>query len=211
PVAAPGGLTTTHRLGRPSLVRSGESSASSKPRASTKNPMAASYSLTTMATRPRCIAPAYGSASPGAGLRGAPRSGSVLPCDGTGVRLSPVTPQPQEQQDQRNQHAADAVDEERGIAADVPDQPGEVLPEEPGDERQRQENGGQDSELFDGGVLPEADLGLLDRDHRHIGLEHRAEQVTLRGYLLVDQQQMVIDITQVWLQLLDVGGPFDRG
>src|SRR5690242_9305244 len=111
PVAAPGGLTTTHRLGRPSLVRSGESSASSKPSAPVKNLMAGSYSLTTMATRPRCIAPAYGRASPGGGFHQARRrhgesssvrSGSVLAGDGTGVRLSPAASQPQEQQDQRN-------------------------------------------------------------------------------------------------------------
>src|SRR6516162_8285304 len=69
------------------------------------------------------------------------RSGSVLAGDGTGVRLSPVAFQPQEQQEQRNQHPADAIDEEREIAADVPDQPGEVLPEETGDEGQRQEDG----------------------------------------------------------------------
>jgi hypothetical protein len=42
PVAAPGGRTTTHRLGRPSFVRDGESSTSSKPSAFTKNPMAES-------------------------------------------------------------------------------------------------------------------------------------------------------------------------
>lgn len=36
-LVAPGGRTTTHRFGRPSLVRDGESSTSSKPRASTKN------------------------------------------------------------------------------------------------------------------------------------------------------------------------------
>ena len=41
-VAAPGGRTTTQRLGRPSLVSAGESSTSSKPSASTKKPMASS-------------------------------------------------------------------------------------------------------------------------------------------------------------------------
>ena len=77
----------------------------------------------------------------------------------------------------------------------------EVLAEEAGDEGQRQEDRGQDRELLDGGVLPDADLGLLDRDHRHVGLQHRAEQVTLGGDLLVDQQQVVLDVTQVGLQL----------
>ena len=57
PVAAPGGRTTTHRLGRPSFVRAGESSTSSKPSASTKKLTAGSYSPTTMAIRPRCTAP----------------------------------------------------------------------------------------------------------------------------------------------------------
>src|SRR5580704_18015856 len=59
PVAAPGGLTTTHRLARPSLVGAGESSTSSKPSTSTKKRMAGSYSPTTIAMRPRCTPPAY--------------------------------------------------------------------------------------------------------------------------------------------------------
>jgi len=42
PVSAPGGRTTTQRFGRPSLVRAGESSASSNPRASVKNAIAES-------------------------------------------------------------------------------------------------------------------------------------------------------------------------
>src|SRR5262249_5028720 len=48
--------------------------------------------------------------------------------------------QPPEQQRQRHDQATEAVPDERGIAADVPDQPGEVLAEEAGDERQRQED-----------------------------------------------------------------------
>jgi hypothetical protein len=46
-------------LGYPSFVKAGESSTSSKPSASTKKLIAGSYSLTTMAIRPRCTAPAY--------------------------------------------------------------------------------------------------------------------------------------------------------
>jgi hypothetical protein len=42
PVAAPGGRTTTHRLGRPSFVTDGESSTSSKPSALTKKLIAGS-------------------------------------------------------------------------------------------------------------------------------------------------------------------------
>src|SRR5262245_53700562 len=59
PVAAPGGRTTTHRLGcPPPLVRAGESSTSSKPSAPVKKPIAGSYSLTTTVMRSRCTAPA---------------------------------------------------------------------------------------------------------------------------------------------------------
>ena len=42
PVPPPGGRTTTHRLGRPSLVSDGESSATSKPSTPVKNSIAAS-------------------------------------------------------------------------------------------------------------------------------------------------------------------------
>lgn len=41
-VVAAGGRTTTHRFGRPSLVKDGESTTSSKPKTSTKNRMASS-------------------------------------------------------------------------------------------------------------------------------------------------------------------------
>ena len=49
--------------------------------------------------------------------------------------------EPQEQPCQWHDEAAEAVHEERGIAGDVPDQPGEVLAEEAGDESQWQEDG----------------------------------------------------------------------
>jgi hypothetical protein len=42
-------------------------------------------------------------------------------------------------------------------------------------------NGGQDGEPFHGGVLAVADLGLLDRQHGHVRLQDRAQQVPLRG------------------------------
>ena len=48
-------------------------------------------------------------------------------------------------------------------------------------------------------------LRLLDRDHRHVGLQHRAEQVALGGDLLLDQQQVVLDVAQIGLQLLGRG------
>ena len=69
----------------------------------------------------------------------------------------------------------------------------------------------EDRELLDGGVLPDADLCLLDRDHRHVGLQHRAEQVTLRGDLLVDQQQVILDVTQIRPQLRGRGSALDGG
>ena len=54
-------------------------------------------------------------------------------------------------------------------------------------------------------------LRLLDRDHRHVGLQHRAEQVTLGGDLLVDQEQVVLDVTQVGLQIRVRRSALDRG
>jgi hypothetical protein len=84
-------------------------------------------------------------------------------------------------------------------------------PKKPVMKGQGQEDGGQDGELLDGGVLLDADLGLLDRDHRHVGLQHRAEQVPLGGGLLVDQQQVVVHIAQVGLQLGGFGGALDGG
>src|SRR5271169_2070886 len=104
-----------------------------------------------------------------------------------GVLLRPAfaVPQPPEQQHHRQRQTTKTVDEERGEAIDVSDQPLEVLAEETGDERQRQENRGQDRELLDGAVLPDTDLRLLDRDHRQVSLQHGAEQVTLRGDILV--------------------------
>src|SRR6516165_8002043 len=84
----------------------------------------------------------------------------------------------------------------------MPDQPAEILPEEAGDEGEGQENRGQDGELLDGGVLLDADRGLLDREHGHVGLQYAAEQVTLGGYLLVDREQVVPDVAQIMPQLL---------
>ena len=91
----------------------------------------------------------------------------------------------------------------------MPDQPAEVLAEEPRHEGEREEHRGQDRQLLDGGVLPHADLRLLHRDHRHVRLEHRAEQVPLGGDLLVDQEQVVPDVPQVRLQLRGLGRLLD--
>ena len=81
---------------------------------------------------------------------------------GGGICAEGAESEPPEQQHQRHHQAADAVDDEGGRAGHVPDQPAEVLAEEAGDEGERQEDRGQDRELFHGGVLPDADLGLLD-------------------------------------------------
>src|SRR5262249_62190932 len=85
-----------------------------------------------------------------------------------GLRLRRAESQPREQQYQRHHETTDAVDDERGQALDVIDQPAEVLAEEAGDERQRQEDCRQDRELLDGGVLPDADPGLLGREDAHV-------------------------------------------
>ena len=45
-------------------------------------------------------------------------------------------------------------------------------------------------------------LRLLNGDHRHVGLEYGAEQVTLGSYLLVGEQQMILHVAQVVPQLL---------
>jgi hypothetical protein len=54
-------------------------------------------------------------------------------------------------------------------------------------------------------------LGLLDRDHGHVGLEHCAEQVALGDDLLVDQQQVVLDVPDIRVQLRGFGGALDGG
>jgi hypothetical protein len=55
--------------------------------------------------------------------------GSLVVDRGGGICVECAEPQPHEQQGQRHGKAAEAVDDERGIAGDVPDQPGEVLAE----------------------------------------------------------------------------------
>jgi hypothetical protein len=59
PGAAPSGRTITYRLGRPSFVRAGESCTNWKPGTSTNKLMAGSYSLTTIAARPRHTSAGY--------------------------------------------------------------------------------------------------------------------------------------------------------
>ena len=90
-------------------------------------------------------------------------------------------------------------------------QPAEVLAEETGDEGQRQEDRREHRELLDGGVLPDAGPGLLDRQHRHVGLQHRAEEVALCGHLLLHLEQVVLHVAQVWPQFFGQAGVLDRG
>ncbi len=80
------------------------------------------------------------------------------------------------------------------------DQPAEVLAEEAGHEGKRQEDRGQNRQLFDGGVLVDADFGLLDGDNGYVRLEYGAEQVALRDHLLVYLEHVVPDVAQVRLQ-----------
>src|SRR5438874_1466929 len=42
-----------------------------------------------------------------------------------------------------------------------------------------------------------ADVGLLHRDHGHVGFEDGAQQVALGGDLLVDQDEVVTDVSEV--------------
>jgi len=88
--------------------------------------------------------------------------------------------------------------------------PLEVLAEEAGDERQRQEDRRQDRELLHGSVLLDVDPGLLDRDHRHVGLQHLPQELALVGDPLVDPDQVVMDVAQVGPQLLGRGA-LDHG
>src|SRR5215469_1900923 len=78
---------------------------------------------------------------------------------GAVVRLRHAEMQPPVQQRERHDETTDAVDDERGQAVDVVNQPAEVLAEETGDEGQRQEDRREHGELLDGGVLPDADPG----------------------------------------------------
>ena len=63
---------------------------------------------------------------------------------GNGVGVRPAESQPQEQEHQRDGQTADAIEEERRQGVDASDEPAEILAEEAGDERQRQEDRGQD-------------------------------------------------------------------
>src|SRR5215471_7710539 len=184
----------------------------------TAGPSRSSKTLKTAAPRPtspaRWADPVNGR-GPGAGWLYDQAAAGALPggCTGfrAGLRLRHAESQPREQQDQRHHETADAVRDERGKALDVVDQPAEVLAEEAGDKGQWQEDRREHRQLLDGGVLPDADPGLLDREDRHVGLQHRAEEVTLRGNLLLHKEQVVLDVAQVWPQLPGQGGALDRG
>src|SRR5215468_1485738 len=175
----------------------------------TNRPIATWGSSSSRCPLARCLTASHWSGGPSINCDGRRR----VICRDSSAGGRPGTraePEPEEQQDYRHHKPADAIDDECDPAVDMPDQPSEILAEEAGDECERQEDRGQDRELLDAEVLLDADLRLLDRDHRHVGLQYRAEQVTLVGYLLVDLEKMIPDVAQVMPQLL-VGQTFDRG
>src|SRR6201987_4839767 len=71
------------------------------------------------------------------------------PRAGSAPLAQPAAPPEHDDQDDNGQHlGADAEDEERRQRPFPVHQPAQVLPEEPGQERQRQEHGGDDGELL---------------------------------------------------------------
>ncbi len=79
-------------------------------------------------------------------------------------------------------------------------QPGEVLPEEADHEGQREEHAREDREPFHRGALPKVDLVLLYGDHRDVRFQDGGQEVALGGDLLVDEQQVVVHVTDVRLE-----------
>src|SRR5215831_15171470 len=180
-------------------------------RASSSSTAGPSRSSTTRRTNaPRPTSPARWAESAGRRPVGAALPGGFAG-RGAVVRLGYAESQPPVQQRKRHDETTDAIDDERGQAVDVVNQPAEVLAEETRDEGQRQEDRREHRELLDGGVLPDADPRLLDRQHRHVGLQHRAEEVALRGHLLLHLEQVILDVAQIWPQFFGQAGVLDRG
>src|SRR3954469_20104423 len=90
----------------------------------------------------------------------------------------------------RDQHAAHAESPERVGRRDVPDHPAEVLPEEPGEERQRQEDRRDHRQA-------RRELVHAQAAHAHPDLEHPRERVALSVDLLADAHQVVVDVAEV--------------
>src|SRR5919198_6067368 len=108
-----------------------------------------------------------------------------------------LSPQPHVERDDRDDQAADAENEELAERVRVLDEPAEVLPEEARQERQRQEHRCDQCQLPHALVLAHARLGLLRRDHGHVGLENRGQQVPLSRDFLVDEAHVVVDVPEV--------------
>ena len=72
----------------------------------------------------------------------------------------------------------------------VLDHPGEVLTEEPRQERERHEDGGDDRELLHDGVEPV-------RDGREIDVHRAGDQVAIRVDHVADPDQVVVDVAEV--------------
>src|ERR1700730_17960289 len=125
----------------------------------------------------------------------------------------PTAAEPGVQEHARDRESADPVDEKRPQGADVPDEPGEVLAEEPGDERQGKEDRGDQGQLLRGLVLAHADLVLPHAENGEIRLQDRRQQLALRRDLFVHELDVVVDVTEVALHGVrhaGVGSPFDR-
>ena len=127
---------------------------------------------------------------------------------GVGTRVQPADSQPQEQQHQRHCETADAVEEERAGAADAANEPLKVLAEETGDECQRQE---AVARIVSCSMVAfwRTLTFVCSTEITAMLASRTVPEVTLRGDLLVDQQQVILDVTQIRLKLRG-GGPLDH-
>src|SRR5438045_1097449 len=92
--------------------------------------------------------PASGASTTRLGKSMPPRVQGVL-SEGTRKSLEPAfAPEVDRQEQARNGQAANSEDPKDPRRSDVPDEPGEVLPEEAGEEREGQEDRGDDRELL---------------------------------------------------------------
>src|SRR3954469_8231105 len=105
----------------------------------------------------------------------------------------------------RRGHAADAQAPERPSGVDVPHEPAEVLAEEPGQERQRQEDRGDERQ-------PRRELVHAQAPHAHPDLQHACEPVASGVDLLGDAHQVVVDVAEVVVGRVaaEAGQPLDQ-
>src|SRR6202034_932720 len=81
-------------------------------------------------------------------------------------------------------------DEPAEVRLQVTGQPGEVLPEKPGQEAQREEHGGDDGELLNDHVQT---VG----HHRQVRVHGAADQVAVPVYQVTDADEVVVEVTEV--------------